>query len=164
MDCKKIDRDSHVENPPPFAPLDQPPAYDEVEAQAPAIPSLNLRRDAGKAEITTVTPDQCAAHLKFLAALADLRDQVASNNGLFGIPNPDANQSESKLRARVREKRWAVYTARAVERYRAWWNNCVPDLGTRPTIETLQDTGYSHITACEDKLDLNPYNIPPLGE
>lgn len=41
--------------------------------------------DARPAEITTTTVDECIAHLRLLALLADLRDSVTAADGLFGL-------------------------------------------------------------------------------
>lgn len=97
----------------------EPPPYEEVAVPPLSIPPLNPLPPAGHRHTNTVTPDQCAAHLKLLAALADLRDSVANNDGLFGLYDSSAdgfNDSPNEARARIREKRWAVYTARAVDR------------------------------------------------
>lgn len=145
-------------------PGEKPPGYEDITQ--PQIPPLNPSKSAGLPYSTTVTPDQCAAHLKFLTALADLRDSVANNDGLFGLRDSDAGKFPdftNEVRARVREKRWAVYTARAVERYAAWWN-ALPDYGTCPTIETLQGSEYRRLTICNTQVGWNEDDMPPLGE
>lgn len=125
------------------------------------IPALDLHQHAGASVTTTVTSDQCAAHLKFLAALADLRDRVANDDGLFGIVHgADVTQSTA---AAAKEKRWAVYTARAVERYRAWWFKCVPSHGAPPTLADLQRRQYRYIVACDGQLGFLEFRLPPLG-
>jgi len=48
----------------------------------PAIPPLDLQTAAGPANSTTITRDECIALLKFLAALADLRQLVGCSDGL----------------------------------------------------------------------------------
>jgi hypothetical protein len=138
--------------------VDRPPAG---RAPSMTIPALDLHQHAGASVATTVTSDQCAAHLKFLAALADLRDRVANDDGLFGIVHgADATQPTA---AAAKEKRWAVYTARAVERYRAWWFKCVPSHGAPPTLADLQRRQYRYIVACDEQLGFLEFRLPPLG-
>lgn len=151
--------------PPDDPPLDDtPPPYEDIIQ--PPIPQLDPSKRAGLPHSSTVTPDQCAAHLKFLGALADLRDSVANHDGLFGINDSSADRFpdfNNDARARIREKRWAVYTTRAVDRYTAWWNS-LPDYGTCPTIETLQTREYDQLTECKTQVCLNENSMPPLGE
>ncbi|PWY91142.1 hypothetical protein BO70DRAFT_392790 [Aspergillus heteromorphus CBS 117.55] len=147
---------------------DQPPSYSlvEPEPEQPALllPPLDLSRDAGPSSYATVTPDQCAAHLKFLAALADLRDGVASTQGLFGIDDPRPEiflDNTNEAWARIKEKRWAVYTTRAAARYATWWDMCVPASRSRPTLRDLVDEGYSNITT-STPLAWSQDLLPPL--
>jgi hypothetical protein len=145
---------------------DRPPAYDELEEQAARIPPLDLTKTAGPAHSSTVTRDQCIAHLKFLAALADLRDTIGSQDKLFGIEDSHADGLQDALGARVRiiEKLWAVYTSRAVDRFALWWEVCVPTSGSFPTLEDLTKPSYNIITSCSDRVSWYRDNIPPLGE
>lgn len=150
-------------------PLDDPPPYEEIAGSSAAVtvPALHLSGYAGHRETTTVTPDQCAAHLKFLAALADLRDSIANDDGLFGLHDSDVDKFldfANEARALIREKRWAVYVARAVERYTAWWNLCAPDYGIRPTIKSLQEGKYRGVTMCSSMICFSKMHMPPLGE
>ena len=43
-------------------------------------------------------------------------------------PNHQAKGQDARALAevRVREKRWAVYVERAVDRFAKWWDACVP--------------------------------------
>ncbi|PSR84241.1 hypothetical protein BD289DRAFT_368883 [Coniella lustricola] len=99
------------------------------------------------------TVDTCLAHLKLLYAFQTLKDDVGYTNGLWGIwdsmadalqPGPDdlsaeaagastttpaattkvSAQEQAKLNlSRLREKRWAIFVARAVDRYQSWWES-----------------------------------------
>lgn len=91
----------------------------------------------------TVRPDEhmCIAHLKLLHAIDALKQDVGYTDGLFGLwdasalkgvdlslekPNAAAQAKNEEARmalSRIREKRWALYVARAVDRYEAWWNS-----------------------------------------
>ncbi|PYH49122.1 uncharacterized protein BP01DRAFT_379505, partial [Aspergillus saccharolyticus JOP 1030-1] len=147
---------------------DQPPTYNQIDPSQLALPPLDLSRDAGPPEYTTVTADQCAVHLKLLAALADLRDSVASTRGIFDIQDPDPeifqpdSQEANEAWARVKEKRWAVYTTRAVDRYAAWWESCVPASLAPPTLSTLQTPSYESITTCDKPMQWSQDQLPPL--
>lgn len=146
---------------------EQPPGYDQIDEQAPAIPPLDLSHNAGSPNSTTVTRDQCVVHLKFLAALADLRDSVAGNEGLFGLHEPPLSEFPEhveEVRARVREKRWAVYTARAVDRYTKWWETCIPSNRPCPRLNDLENQSYDRITEGNHQLSWSKDSLPPLGE
>ena len=129
-----------------------PPSYEESEKQqtptpraSSKIPKLWLLGGAGPSTSSSVTEDQCIAHLKFLAVLADLRDTMSSEDGLFGINDSEAGRfapgdAQNRARAKLREKRWEVYTSRAVKRFFAWWQNCVPTYtpSKLPSTDTLE--------------------------
>ncbi|KAL1896073.1 hypothetical protein Sste5346_004812 [Sporothrix stenoceras] len=90
------------------------------------------------------TPDEAIAHLQFLNAVHALKEEIGYTDGIFGLTDamaaapddvvsiplnlPDKQaaptSAEDRYRARlskVREKRWALFVARAVDRYEAWW-------------------------------------------
>ncbi|KAL1880934.1 hypothetical protein Plec18167_003469 [Paecilomyces lecythidis] len=145
--------------------IDRPPTYDEVEPLAANIPPLDLSKSAGSAISSTVTKDQCIVHLKFLAALADLRDTISSEDKLFGIEDSEADRIQHDAvgaRVRIREKRWAIYTSRAVHRFTLWWDLCLPTSGSLPTLDDMMNPVYSSITNGKDKVPWNRDNMPPL--
>ncbi|KAL4936061.1 hypothetical protein BDV06DRAFT_228247, partial [Aspergillus oleicola] len=144
---------------------DSPPEYTPGSSQLPVLPPLGLAQNAGPELYTTVTHYECIAHLKFLAALSDLRDTVTSKSNLFDIPDPSQEVFGSHINeawALVKEKRWAVYTAKAVERYTAWWNTCVPKSRSRPTTDLFYTPSYTDITVCDTPLAWTPDELPPL--
>lgn len=150
---------------------ERPPSYTQEEELLLNFPKLNLSDTKNLPSLTsTVTRDQCVAHLKFLAVLADLRDMVSNNDGLFGIFDKQADihqdmpQALNESRARIREKRWAIYTARAVERYRKWWFTCVPMSRPHVTISDLESPEYEKILDSETLVLWSEENLPPLGE
>lgn len=160
-------KDEKSTPPPPGFDPDAPPSYDEQQ-KLPQIPPLNLS-DPGPPTKSTVSKDQCIAHLKLLAAFADLRDAVASDDGLFGIYDAQADrfvsqQDRFRALARIREKRWAVYIARAVDRFTSWWSICVPTYGDPPTLLDLTDPKYLDITSPADRIVWTRDNMPPLGK
>lgn len=158
MDPSMKDYNTKEENPPTYSVVDQPPLI---------IPPLDLSPNAGLAVDTTVTPDECVVHLKFLATLADLREAVASTKDLFGIPDPMPDllgQNLNEALAKVKEKRWAVYTSRAVERYTVWWKACVPSSRSRVSLDDFERESYSNITDGDMPLPWSRDSLPPLGK
>ncbi|KAL4819193.1 hypothetical protein BDW67DRAFT_194154 [Aspergillus spinulosporus] len=141
------------------------PAYTQTQEQQPGLPPLNLTQNAGPALYTTVTHYECIAHLKFLAALSDLRDTVTSIPDLFSIPDPGPQEFGTHINeawALVKEKRWAVYAAKAVARYTSWWNTCVPASRPRPTVQQLSSPTFGINTVCESPLTWARDQLPPL--
>lgn len=78
----------------------------------------------------TITSKECASHLKLLAVIGRLRHDISTSDGLFRIYDREAyefsGEKRNLARARIREKRWAVYVTKAVDRFMAWWDTCVP--------------------------------------
>ncbi|KAF9884035.1 hypothetical protein FE257_002373 [Aspergillus nanangensis] len=150
-----------------FESEEEPPDYNAIDEPPLTIPPLNLSVNAGLAVDTTVTQDECVAHLKFLATLADLRETVASTTDLFGIPDPipeifEENLSEAA--ARVKEKRWALYTTRAAERYKVWWDTCIPSSRPRLRLDDFEKVDYENLAFIERDAPLywTPRQMPPL--
>ncbi|KAF3387167.1 hypothetical protein F1880_000526 [Penicillium rolfsii] len=143
---------------------ERPPSYNQPEVPI-QLPQLDLEKVPGSETTQTVTRDQVVAHLKFLAVLADLRDYISNVDGLFGLfdsqanPHPDAFD---EARARIREKRWAVYTARAADRYQKWWLACLPKSRSPITMQDLTAETYEGVVSCETKIDWNVKTMPPL--
>ncbi|EIT78554.1 hypothetical protein AO1008_09664 [Aspergillus oryzae 100-8] len=143
----------------------EPPAYGQVDQPPLVLPPLDLFQTAGPPVCSTVTQDQCIAHLKFLAALADLRDNITNINPLFQINDPDPaifGDSTNEAFARVKEKRWAVYTARAVDRYTTWWQECIQSPDRAPKLHDLEDDSYDSITEHHKPYNWSPKTMPPL--
>ena len=71
------------------------------------------------------TPEHCLAHLKLLNVFHALKEDIGYTDGIFGLWDSKCEVFEGKDRekvlSRVREKRWALYVARAVERFEDWW-------------------------------------------
>lgn len=150
---------------------ERPPSYNQPDEPdlVVQLPQLKLKdEDVPLSEINqTVSRDQVVAHLKFLAVLADLRDFVSNSDGLFGLFDSAANEypdSLNEARIRIREKRWAVYTARAVDRYQKWWSACLPMSRSVVTMQDLSSSSYETIVDCDTKVLWSVENMPPIGE
>lgn len=112
-----------------------PPDYDEDNAlQPPSITAgfSNLKiGQNNKDGFPTVS--ESIAHLKVLECFYRLRQQIGSTDGLFGINDktvldtgPQPNDQAPELLAKLAEKRWAIYVARAVDRFESWLHSVVP--------------------------------------
>ncbi|KAF5023479.1 hypothetical protein F66182_4479 [Fusarium sp. NRRL 66182] len=129
--------------------MSAPPAYQAVSSDAPppepdadlAAPFANLSIDSLPRD---PSPDICLAHLKLLFAFESLKEDVGYTDGLFGIWDSRADRNmevredgeehpfyegyapdvddKKKFLSKIREKRFALFIARAVDRYEAWWN------------------------------------------
>jgi hypothetical protein len=157
----------------------RPPSYHAEDQQPPnQIPpdlsgrlrNLNLNQPA---HVYTPIPDQLIAHLKLLDAFWKLKEEVGKWDGLFDIQDPTGELAEDPAaRAKVCEKRWAVYVARAVDRFEAWWTRCVPhSKGGRGCgklrLDNLTTDKTIHLVASEGRplgylMDRN--HLPPLGK
>jgi len=134
-----------------------------------------LSRTARDPATSTVTNDECIAHLKLLACFADLRDKVATTDGLFNVYDREIDhfagiQERNEAAALLREKRWAVYLTRAVDRYTTWLLNCVPTdgMGLNHGVVTMDDLeargtfdGYPEWTS---RIRWTEDMLPPLGQ
>lgn len=119
-----------------------PPAYNvlegstSIEAAEAALPSA-LSTLALLPPSSTPNVDTCLAHLKLLYVFEKLKVRIGMTNGLWDIwdsraynAGSDAARDPKDVLALLREKRWALYVARAVGRYEAWWSIFVPDMLT----------------------------------
>jgi hypothetical protein len=69
------------------------------------------------------TADTCLAHLKLLSAFHALKEDVGYTDGLFNLWDAKCEllDNRDETLAKMREKRWVLYVARAVERFEDWW-------------------------------------------
>ncbi len=143
-----------------------PPSYAENDSNVPDTTAAfsNLNLDASR----TPTADQCIAHLKLLEAFHQLREDIALKDGLFGICDSFADtkvtaQEKAELLVKIREKRWAVYVARAAKRFERWWTVCV-----EPNAQMLKQreipATFTQKLHMGDWLDFNCDKLPPLGK
>ncbi|KAH7010993.1 hypothetical protein EDB80DRAFT_383537 [Ilyonectria destructans] len=94
-------------------------------------------------------PNTCLAHLRLLFAFQNLKEEIGYTDGLWGLwdTRADGDMQVTKegkveekipihsktevpkdkhlLLSKIREKRWALFVARAVDRYEAWWKSLV---------------------------------------
>lgn len=148
--------------PPPTGPPRQL-SEKELAALNSAFSSLSLPTVA-----TKVDEDTCLAHLKLLSAFYTLKEDVGYTDGLWAIydsraaPQTDSGPELGAELAKLREKRWALYVARAVDRYKAWWNTFASDPLTLADM-THDSPKYGDFTSSNEAMNWEPQPLPPLG-
>ena len=147
------------------APSELPPSYDDAGLPdvTAAFSNLNLSETSSKP-----TSSQCFAHLKLLEAFYQLREGVATTNGLYGIcddfvPSDVTQEQRMDILAKIREKRWAIYVTNASLRFERWWKTCIP--GTQMLVQKdFDDPQFASITTRGERLPFTEDNLPPLGK
>ncbi|KAI9838829.1 MAG: hypothetical protein M1819_004035 [Sarea resinae] len=117
-----------------------PPAYGDTSQDntnaANTVDLIDLTANLQNLDLRSAsekpTVPQCIAHLKLLESFYQLRDEVGRTDGLFGLSDSlaaavteDEREREAAL-AKIAEKRWAVYVARAADRFERWWHTSAP--------------------------------------
>ncbi|KAK1075341.1 hypothetical protein LTR74_000303 [Friedmanniomyces endolithicus] len=157
--------------PPSYA----PPGYDEGNILDPPDITAgfsNLSLDQ-KNQDDFPSSEEVIAHLKLLECFYRLRQQIGSTDGLFGINNSVVTSHESEgalaaeLLAKVAERRWAVYLARAVDRFDAWLHALLPD-AKMARVSQIQSDGEKGLL-CEPgpanpPLRFEAHNLPPVDD
>lgn len=177
---------------PPQQPLPADPNSPEARAALTAAFSNLSFAASGRQEPQR---DECLAHLKLLFAFQTLKEDVGYTNGLFDLwdsraVNPDGSAAAAvpqgtdprEVLAKVREKRWALYVARAVDRYERWWKAvqagavdaksewCVGSVGRQGRMLVESDfrssTGleYGRFTTSADRISWREDMLPPPGK
>lgn len=152
----------------PITPTDLPPpsyvAKNETSVLDITAAFSNLDLQAS----SKPTADQCIAHLKLLEAFHQLREDVALTDGLFGlqdafVPSTGDKRQRAELLTKIREKRWAVYVAKAAKRFQAWW-----ELMIEPNAPMLRQQSvpiiFQQAPEAGDSMSIDQDHLPPLGE
>ncbi|KAJ6783587.1 hypothetical protein PWT90_08463 [Aphanocladium album] len=133
-----------------------------------------------------VTESRCLAHLKLLHALQAMKEDVGYTDGLWGIWDSsvmdgkglviDSEELESDkektqlteaegkqmMMSKLREKRWAIFVARAVDRYEAWWNSQDITMLTEDDMSVQDGDNYMRYPSTNRKFAWRMSNLPPL--
>jgi hypothetical protein len=151
------------EAPPSYGLAAQEVSDEELNA---AFSSLSLTEEPS----AFPTADECLAHLKLLSAFHGLKEDVGYTDGLFDLwdvrcERVDEKDRESTL-SMMREKRWALYVARAVERFQDWWVKVLCPEKVRLTWKgMLADTpAFANFTEVKYRMRWNREMLPPIGE
>ena len=143
-----------------------PPGYEVPPPDITAAFS-NLKLDDESSPRPTV--EQCIAHLKLLEAFHQLREDIGTRDGLFGIKDdfvpPEITEAKQRaeMLARIREKRWAVYVARAVSRFHIYWEKCLQSAARPLRIADIDDLSYAESVSKSRPMQFTRDNLPPLG-
>ena len=150
---------------PPFPVKESPPPEYAIDSPdlITAFSSLDL-----KFEQSIPTKDQCIAHLKLLEAFHQLREDIATTDGLFGIndsliPTTAVDKLRHDVLLKIREKRWAVYVTKAVVRFEKWFDLCI-EPQTPMLRQKDMDRTFPEIVKRGGKLSFTKDNLPPIGE
>ncbi|KAM0370862.1 hypothetical protein HYE67_002130 [Fusarium culmorum] len=130
-----------------------PPYQAQPDSKAPALADQDLGIEAPFADLKIdptphdPEPNVCLAHLRLLFAFEALKEDIGYQDGLFGIwdSRADGNirvrengdveelpasekftpdlEDKKKALSKLREKRWSLFVARAVDRYQEWWSS-----------------------------------------
>ena len=165
--------------PPPFTQAipgngELPPVYtaQDTGAGGPSVAELSSAFSSLKLSDTPTklpTPETCLAHLKLLHAIYALKVDVGYTDGLFGIWDAKAELSDARdeTLSKLREKRWLLYVARAVERFQTWWTNvlCPLDGSRRLECKNIdpQKEIFTHLPGVGKPLPWTMEMLPPLG-
>lgn len=130
-----------------------------------AFSNLNLAPSAKP------TPDVCIAHLKLLEAFHQLRENVAFEDGRFGINDAYADaapskQERSELLIKIREKRWQVYLCKASKRFEKWWTTCIEATDERNRLlgQSKIPLNFKQSPDVGERLAWSKDRLPPLGK
>lgn len=138
-----------------------------------------------KDQLWDLSEDTCLVHLKLLQAFHLLKEEVGYTDGLFGLWNrsaeggivlhekqetlpsgrnlADASESQLLALSKIREKRWALYVARAVDRYEAWWKSIEGTLLTVNDMLANSQSAYLSFTETTARFEWADAILPPLG-
>ena len=131
-----------------------PPSYDQHAQNAPAFPEA----------------DQCLAHLKLLSSFHALKEDVGYTDGIFGLYDAKCEMATNRdaSLAKMREKRWALYVARAAERFQDWWLHVLCHMEPSSRLEGKDiASGAAHYTEFTNDgraRQWTPEMLPPLGK
>lgn len=140
-----------------------PPAYTSIAPDiTAAFSNLTLSN-----ETAIPSPDECIAHLKLLEAFSQLREDVGTTDGLYGIrddfvPVAMAEERRVEVLAKMREKRWAIYVTNAVNRFQTYWQKCIQPDATMIKQGDLDEKWFVEISEQRVPLSVSKDALPPL--
>jgi hypothetical protein len=123
--------------------------------------------------------DLAMAHLKVLEAFFVLKQDIGYTDGLFDLwdsraPGTEesvagdqgATQSRLEALSKIREKRWALYVARATDRFETWWEKVLTKMEpghmlTQADMWTSYFQDFPGLGGCQR---WTPEMLPPLGK
>ena len=150
---------------------------------AQSLIQLSLPEDNSEQNVYT---SSCLAHLKLLHAIQTLKEDIGYTDGLWGLwdervdygdndlddgvvdePSTDKMSEDERKRlilSKIREKRWAIFVARAVDRYESWWNSFEHEMLTESEMGSPDSLRYIGFTGVGPPMLWVPKMLPPLGK
>lgn len=153
--------------------IEAPPAYGDTQG-----PTLETGEDAlpthfgdlklSDSALSLPDVDSCLAHLRLLFVFQKLKTRIGLHDGLWDIYD-SRSASASKpldLLVTIREKRWAIYVARAVDRFEAWWKSFVPDVLREDDMLKTSQAGQKRYADFPESQPSSwtPEMLPPIGK
>lgn len=138
------------------------PSVDELNS---AFSNLNIAPTAPPFP----NEDLCFAHLKLLHTFYALKEDVGYTDGIFGLWDSRCEMADDREAAfaRMREKRWVLFIARAVERFETWWINylCAQKQDQRLTVKDMvsENLSFKEFPARGTPMVWDETMLPPLG-
>jgi hypothetical protein len=113
--------------------------------------------------------EHCLAHLKLLSSFHALKEDIGYTDGLFNLYDAKCEllDNRDEALAKMREKRWVLYIARAVERFESWWLNalCIREASKRLEGQEMRATvlEFTEFTKQGRVQKWSPSMLPPIG-
>lgn len=143
------------------------PANEAMARSQQAMSRLAYAGDLGNA----VDLDTIFSHLKLLHAVQMLKEDIGYSNGLWNIWDaealamPKADEASKALAlSRLREKRWAIFVARAVDRYEAWWRTLPSDMLQQRDMASPDSPKFMAYMLGDQGMTWTADMLPPLGK
>jgi hypothetical protein len=118
------------------------------------------------------------AHLKLLEAFFVLKQEIGYTDGAFDLwdsrvpsapegkeEDPQAKNTRLEALSKIREKRWALYVARAAHRFETWWTSmlCTYENSQMLRQEDMRTAMFTRWTGEGKVQKWTPAMMPPLG-
>lgn len=189
---KSRDVSPNKDIPPPYSPLRNGQGNENesihIDQKRPAkdansLIQLSLPEDNSDRNVHT---GSCLAHLKLLHAIQTLKENIGYTDGLWGLwderadygdndfddgivkgPSAEdmpADERKKLVLSKIREKRWALFVARAVDRYESWWNSFEHDMLTESEMGSPDSLRYIGFTDAGEPMTWVPKMLPPIGK
>lgn len=143
------------------------PANEAMARSQAAMARLSYSSHLGNA----VNKDTIFSHLKLLHAFQALKEEVGYSNGLWNIWDAQATQlphadeaAKTRALSRLREKRWAVFVARAVDRYETWWRTLPSSMLQEQDMASPDSPKYMTYALHGQGMVWTAEMLPPLGK
>ncbi|KAK5994820.1 hypothetical protein PT974_03204 [Cladobotryum mycophilum] len=167
---------------------ENPPTDAKTDALTAAIGNLSISPEAAvSSEPQGLYVDACLAHLKLLHAIQTMKDDVGYTDGLWDIWNTRVEYGVEDLLAggdgllaaelskmtdeerkmaslsKICEKRWALFVARAVDRYAVWWGSMIgKNMLTEEDMAVPNSQKHMHFPTTGVPMVWEEHMLPPL--